>query len=65
MNAKWYDLGSSPVNEPEIPLETKSLYKATILCEQMLGVKLIRMSFNWALMGIGNKRLLVSAVDEN
>ena len=61
MIAEWYNTSGQAVNEPTITLETKSLYKASILIEQSLGLKLIRMSFNWALMGLGNKRILISA----
>ncbi len=64
MIAKWYKLDSAPINTPEINLDTKSIYKATVMCEKMFGVKLKRISFNWALMEDGNKRLLVSATDE-
>ena len=61
MIAEWYDVDGKKVNEPEIHLATKSLYKASVLIERDFGLKVIRMSFNWALMGLGNKRILISA----
>ncbi len=62
MIAEWYDIDGKKVNEPTIHLDTKSLYKATVLIEKDFGLTLKRMSFNWASMGKGNKRILISAV---
>lgn len=63
MLAKYYDLDGHEVDKEPIKLDTKSIYKASILVEQKTGCKVIRMSFNWCLMGKCNQRLIVSAVD--
>ena len=63
MLAKYYDLDGHEVDKEPINLDTKSLYKASILVEQQTGFKVIRFSFNWCSMGKGNKRIIVSAVD--
>lgn len=62
MICEYYDYDGQLLSTGSFTPLTKSLYKAVVITEQITGYKLIRISFNWALLGSGKKRLLVSAV---
>ena len=61
MKVTFYTLDAQQVSYGSFILITKSLYRSVIDCEAITGFKLIRISFNWALMGSGDKRLLISS----
>lgn len=64
MIAEWCNLDGQIVPGGEFSLTTKSLYKAAIDTAMIVGGEVGIVSFNWATVIVGNKRLLVSAVHE-
>lgn len=65
MIAEWCNLDGQIIPGGEFSLTTKSLYKAAIDTAMIVGGKVGLVSFNWATVIVGNKRLLVSAVHED
>lgn len=64
MIAEWCNMDGQIIPGSEFTLITKSLYKAAIDTAQIVGGEVGIVSFHWATVKVGNKRLIVSAVHE-
>ena len=62
MIATWYNLDSQEVTTGQFSLLTKSLCRACIDVMQIYGGEIKHISFEWALIAVGDRRVLVSAV---
>ena len=62
MRCDYYTIGGVPLDSGSFSINTKSLYKAAIDAQEITRMKVIRFSFNWALLGDDKGRLLVSVV---
>lgn len=60
MICEYYDVGGKKVTGGEFSLITRSLYRATIDAELITGLPLKMIANSFAVMGKGNKRLVVS-----
>lgn len=57
---EYYDIDGQKLDTGSFSLLTKSLPRATIDAQQITGLPLIKFANKFAVMGEGNKRLVVS-----
>lgn len=63
MIAEYYDIDGQQVTTGSFCLITKSLYRATVDAQKITGLPLRMIASSFAVMGHGNKRLIVSVQD--
>ena len=63
MIAEYYDMDGQQVTTGSFSLITKSLYRATVDAQEITGLPLRMIASSFAVMGHGNKRLIVSVQD--